>query len=501
MSARRSPCIPPKSSGYASTRTTWTTVPRRMPWRARPKKPDCPRPIPCALTRRRWWMRLFGRRPSHRNNPRSFDGMGGDWIPIAALSLFILRRALPALRSRRMVAAASSTDAHTSWCLPSGPCDLARLATAARGRPLDRLTARGRAWRRARRRLHGRLGTGSRRIRNSSRTSDHTARHRRRPLGRDRRARDCGHSGLHHTRRLAAGSSRRRIDRRRGGRRLRVGRGAGWWQRCCRGALPSYGDRRLGITGATHWVGASGRAARRRGERARTGTGLVALPRCRDWGPRRRLTWRGVGGPRHHPRKRAHRVAASVTTEYALTLCDVAARDVAGVSLALMPGEVAGVVGPAGAGKSTLLAIAAGSIASDAGEARGYGIPVLSAAGRRLVGYAREHPGFPSAVTVKEALLYYARLHRTGGEIAIVQEALDLAGLGAAGGLRVSALGRADLHRLALAQAVLGQRRVLLLDETFSRLRAIARRDLPRPIAYIRSTRVPLLLPARGPLA
>ena len=190
-----------------------------------------------------------------------------------------------------------------------------------------------------------------------------------------------------------------------------------------------------------------------------------------------------------------------MTTEYALTLCDVAARDVAGVSLALMPGEVAGVVGPAGAGKSTLLAIAAGSIASDAGEARVYGIPVMSAAGRRLVGYAREHPGFPSAVTVKEALLYYARLHRTANEIAIVQEALDLAGLGAAGGLRVSALGRADLHRLALAQAVLGQRRVLLLDEIFSGLDAIARRDLRGRIAYIASTGVAVLLAARDPVA
>jgi ABC-type multidrug transport system ATPase subunit len=81
-----------------------------------------------------------------------------------------------------------------------------------------------------------------------------------------------------------------------------------------------------------------------------------------------------------------------------------------------------------------------------------------------------------------------------------MREAVDLAGLGAAIALRVSRLGRADVHRVALAQAVLGGRRVLLLDEIFSGLDAIARRDLRNRIAHIASTGVAMLLAARDPV-
>jgi len=57
-------------------------------------------------------------------------------------------------------------------------------------------------------------------------------------------------------------------------------------------------------------------------------------------------------------------------TDYALTLSDVTcgfrygprSSGLSGVSLALLPGEVAGIVGPAGAGKSTLLQVAAGFV-------------------------------------------------------------------------------------------------------------------------------------------
>jgi ABC-type multidrug transport system ATPase subunit len=195
-------------------------------------------------------------------------------------------------------------------------------------------------------------------------------------------------------------------------------------------------------------------------------------------------------------------------TDYALTVCDVSCafrrgssrRGLAGVSLALLPGEIAGIVGPAGAGKSALLQVAAGCTMPEAGEARIYGIPAWSAAARHLVGYAREIPAFPPSLTVREVLSYYARLHARGGIPAprrLVREALELAGLGAAADLRVSMLGRADLQRLALAQAAFGGRRVLLLDETLSGLDAVGRRDLCTRLARLAATGVAVLLAAR----
>ena len=186
-------------------------------------------------------------------------------------------------------------------------------------------------------------------------------------------------------------------------------------------------------------------------------------------------------------------------TDYALTVSEISCARLAGVSLALLPGEITGVVGPAGAGKSTLLHVASGCVTPDAGEARICGIPASRAAARRLVGYARELPTFPPALTVREVLSYYARLH-TAAEArparGLVREALELAGLGAAGDLRVSTLGRADLQRLALAQAALGGRRVLLLDETLSGLDAVARRDLCGRLARLAAAGVAVLLAA-----
>jgi ABC-type multidrug transport system ATPase subunit len=190
-------------------------------------------------------------------------------------------------------------------------------------------------------------------------------------------------------------------------------------------------------------------------------------------------------------------------TDYALTLCDIRGRGLAGISLALLPGEIAGVVGPAGAGKSRLLRFAAGSLKPSGGETRICGVSATDPGVRRLVGYCGDNLMFPRALTAREVLMYYARLHcAAGGEqtpLTLVREALDVAGLSAAADFRTEALGRADLHRLGLAHAVLGGRRVLLLDEILSGLDAVARRDLRGRIARLAATGVAVLVTSRDP--
>ncbi|HET8712582.1 MAG TPA: ATP-binding cassette domain-containing protein, partial [Gemmatimonadales bacterium] len=153
-------------------------------------------------------------------------------------------------------------------------------------------------------------------------------------------------------------------------------------------------------------------------------------------------------------------------SDYALTLYDVAVRGVRGVSLALLPGEVAGVVGPAGAGKTTLLQVAAGCVRPVRGDAWVWGQRITEASAHRLIGYVPDHCTFPRAATVREVLSYYARLHTsTTAErtpAGRVREALELAGLGSSATLLVEELGHAERQRLGLAQAVMAGRRVLV---------------------------------------
>ena len=192
-------------------------------------------------------------------------------------------------------------------------------------------------------------------------------------------------------------------------------------------------------------------------------------------------------------------------TDFALTLSDVAVRGLRGVSLALLPGEIAGVVGPAGAGKTTLLQVAAGCLRPARGEAWVWGRRITDAVARRFIGYAPDHPVFPRSARVRETLVYYARLHAAADSerapLRLVREALELTGLGAAAELHVRELAHADVQRLALAQAILGQRRVLVLDEFFTNLDAIARRDLRGRIARLAAEGVAILITARDPAA
>ena len=170
-------------------------------------------------------------------------------------------------------------------------------------------------------------------------------------------------------------------------------------------------------------------------------------------------------------------------------------RAVDGVSLELIPGEIVGVVGPNGAGKTTLFRLAAGLLRPDAGSVRVAGAPPGSLAARRALGFAPDGPMFPPTLTVREVLDYYARLHVPGARRrALVGEALELGGLDAVVGQRAAQLSKAFVQRLALAQAALGDRRVLLLDETLSGVDPLVRRALGERLQRLAVRGVAMLL-------
>ena len=168
------------------------------------------------------------------------------------------------------------------------------------------------------------------------------------------------------------------------------------------------------------------------------------------------------------------------------------------VSLELIPGEIAAVAGAHGAGKTALLELLGGRRRPHAGVVRVAGHAVHSAVARRLLGFAPEHAVFPPGLTVRETLEYFARYHAPGvGRRALVARALELVGLDAAPALRTGTLAAGLRARLAIAQAVLGGRRVVLLDEPFTGLDDPSRHALGAALQRLAAGGVALLVTSR----
>ncbi len=89
-----------------------------------------------------------------------------------------------------------------------------------------------------------------------------------------------------------------------------------------------------------------------------------------------------------------------------------ARRALAGVSLAVAPGEIVGLLGPNGAGKSTLVSIVAGVLRPDAGRVvvAGYDVVAAPGAAARHVGVAPQEIGLYEVLTVRENLAGFAAL-------------------------------------------------------------------------------------------
>lgn len=142
------------------------------------------------------------------------------------------------------------------------------------------------------------------------------------------------------------------------------------------------------------------------------------------------------------------------------------------MTLSLAPGQVLGLLGPNGSGKSTTLKALAGLIAPTAGECRVFGHCAGSVAARPLIGYMPESPQFFSHLTGAGFLRYCAGLSSlaAGRTAQRVGEMLAWSGLAAVADRAVATYSKGMQQRLGLAQAVLHDPPLILLDEPASGL-------------------------------
>jgi len=158
------------------------------------------------------------------------------------------------------------------------------------------------------------------------------------------------------------------------------------------------------------------------------------------------------------------------------------------LSIEVAPGDVFGFLGPNGAGKTTTLKLLMQLVFPTSGDAEILGRPVGDVAVRRRLGYLPENPYFYDHLTAEELLDYYARLFGMGAaeRTVRVRGVLDRLGIGAERRLPLRRFSKGMLQRVGLAQALLNDPELIILDEPMSGLDPLGRRDVRALILELR---------------
>ncbi len=142
----------------------------------------------------------------------------------------------------------------------------------------------------------------------------------------------------------------------------------------------------------------------------------------------------------------------------------VAVRD---LDLRIEPGEVYGLLGPNGSGKSTTLKIILGLVSPTGGRTEIFGRDSRLVESREAVGFLPENPYFYKYLTGEETLRFFGRLCGLKGVLLKnrINELLDLVGLSKARKRRLGTYSKGMLQRIGLAQALIHDPRLVVLDE------------------------------------
>jgi ABC-2 type transport system ATP-binding protein len=150
------------------------------------------------------------------------------------------------------------------------------------------------------------------------------------------------------------------------------------------------------------------------------------------------------------------------------------------VSLTIAPGEVYGLIGPNGSGKSTTMKALLGLVQPDAGVCKIFGNDSMAVDSRQDVGFLPENPYFYKHLTGAETLRFYGKLCGLRGAAleARVKELLHLVDLEGASDRRLGGYSKGMLQRIGLAQALVQEPRLVILDEPTAGVDPVGSREI-----------------------
>jgi len=160
-----------------------------------------------------------------------------------------------------------------------------------------------------------------------------------------------------------------------------------------------------------------------------------------------------------------------------------------GVSIEVMDGEVFGLLGPNGAGKSTLVKILMTVIHASSVTGTMLGKPIGNRETLENVGYLPEHHRFPYYLTGKQVLHHYGSLCKVRRKDRNSRASSLLTRLGLAGweNKKVSTYSKGMLQRLGMAQALMNNPQLLVLDEPTDGVDPVGRREIRDLLAELRT--------------
>lgn len=159
-----------------------------------------------------------------------------------------------------------------------------------------------------------------------------------------------------------------------------------------------------------------------------------------------------------------------------------------GLSFSVGQGEIFGFLGPNGAGKTTTLKILIGLIRQTSGRAEVLGAPAGDVEVHRRIGFLPESPYFYDYLTAEEFLQFYGRLAGMSGEALTPQVTtlLEMVGLIDARTRQLRKFSKGMLQRVGLAQALIHDPELVILDEPMSGLDPIGRKEVRDVILHLR---------------
>lgn len=137
------------------------------------------------------------------------------------------------------------------------------------------------------------------------------------------------------------------------------------------------------------------------------------------------------------------------------------------ISFEIKEGEIAGFIGPNGAGKSTTMKILTGYIPPTSGEAFLNGISIYddTIEIRKNTGYLPEHNPLYPDMFVREFLEYTASIYKVADKQKEIKKVIEMTGLGNEQHKRIGQLSKGYRQRVGLAQAMIHNPQIMILDE------------------------------------